>query len=199
MTSVAIVYHSGFSHTKLQAEAVARGAASLEGVETLLLTTEEASADLDKLDSADAIIFGSPTYMGSMSAEMKRFLEAGAAKWFSQAWKDKVAGAFTNSGSFSGDKLNTLVGLMISAMQQGMIFVSLGINPAPNSPDSMNSNDGPGPEALNRVGSFIGPMATSFQVNAGDAPGAGDLATAEAYGARVATITQQLLRGRSGA
>jgi NAD(P)H dehydrogenase (quinone) len=197
MTKVAIVYHSGFGHTRLQAEAVARGAAAVDGVETLFLTTEEASADIDQLDVADAIIFGSPTYMGSMSAEMKKFLEVSAAKWFSQAWKDKVAGAFTNSSSFSGDKLNTLVGMMITAMQQGMIFVSLGLHPAASDPDSMSRIEGPGPEVTNRVGSYIGPMASSFQVNAGDAPSSGDLATAQAYGHRVATITRQLVRGRT--
>jgi NAD(P)H dehydrogenase (quinone) len=196
MIKVAIVYHSGFGHTKLQAEAVHKGAASVDGVEAVLLTTEEAGANLDSLDDADGIIFGTPTYMGSMSADMKKFLEASAAKWFSQAWKDKVAGAFTNSSSYSGDKLNTLVGLMITAMQQGMIFVSLGMMPAASDPDSMNRIEGPGPEVLNRIGSYMGPMAASFQVDPGDAPSSGDIATAEAYGARVATITQQLVRGR---
>ena len=134
MIKVAVVYHSGFGHTKLQAEAVHRGAAGIDGVQALLLTAQEAGEDLDRLDDADAIIFGSPTYMGSMSAEMKKFLEAAAAKWFTLAWKDKVAGAFTNSSSFSGDKVNTLVGLMINAMQQGMIFVSLGLHPAASDP-----------------------------------------------------------------
>jgi NAD(P)H dehydrogenase (quinone) len=197
MTRVAIVYHSGFGHTKLQAQAVERGAASVEGVEAQLLTTEEASADIDRLDTADAIIFGSPTYMGTLSADMKKFLEASAPKWYTREWQDKVAGAFTNSSSFSGDKLNTLVSLMITAMQQGMIFVSLGLHPGANEPDAMNRIEGPGPAAINRVGSSIGPMGTSFQVQPGDAPSAGDLATAEAYGQRVATITRQLLRGRS--
>jgi NAD(P)H dehydrogenase (quinone) len=197
MTKVAIVYHSGFGHTKLQAEAVHKGAASIDGVEAVLLTTEEAGADIDSLDDADGIIFGTPTYMGSMSADMKKFMELSAAKWYTQAWKDKVAGAFTNSTSYSGDKLNTLVGLMITAMQQGMIFVSLGMMPAASDPDSMNRIEGPGPEVLNRIGSYIGPMAASFQVDPGDAPSTGDIATAEAYGARVATITQQLVRGRS--
>ena len=197
MTRVAIVYHSGFGHTKLQAEAVHRGAASVDGIEAQLLTTDEASADIDQLDTADAIIFGSPTYMGSMSAEMKKFLEASAAKWFTQAWKDKVAGAFTNSSSFSGDKLNTLIGMMITAMQQQMIYVSLGMMPAASDPDAMNHIQGPGPEVTNRIGSYMGPMAASFQVNPGDAPSTGDLATAEAYGQRVATITQQLVRGRT--
>ena len=199
MTTVAIVYHSGFGHTKLQAEAVYKGAMSVAGVEAVLLTAEEAGGDLDRLDETDAIIFGSPTYMGSMSAEMKKFVETAAAKWFTQSWKDKVAGAFTNSSSYSGDKLNTLVGLMINAMQQSMIFVSLGMHPATSHPDSMNHIQGPGPEVVNRLGSYIGPMAASFQVDPGDAPSTGDLATAEAYGVRVATITQQLIRGRAAA
>jgi multimeric flavodoxin WrbA len=76
-------------------------------------------------------------------------------------WKNKVAGAFTNSSSFSGDKLNTLVGLVINAMQHGMIFVGLGMLPSANKPDDMNEIAGPGPDAHNRVGSFVGPMSAS--------------------------------------
>ncbi|HHQ48886.1 MAG TPA: NADPH-dependent FMN reductase, partial [Acidobacteria bacterium] len=75
MTRIVIVYHSGYGHTKRQAEAVHRGAASVDGVNALLLNTEEAAARMEELDTADAIVFGCPTYMGSMSAEMKRFLE----------------------------------------------------------------------------------------------------------------------------
>lgn len=197
MTKVYIVYHSGYGHTKLQAEAVHRGAASVDDTEAILMTSDEAAEQLDKLDEADAIILGSPTYMGSMSADMKKFLETAAQKWFSLAWKDKVARAFTNSSSFSGDKLNTLVGLVINAMQHGMIYVGLGLHPASSDPESMNSISGPGPEVHNRNGGYIGPMSTSFQVNAGEAPSKGDLETAEVYGRRVATITGQLMRGRS--
>jgi len=192
MTKVAVVYHSGFGHTQLQAEAVYEGAASCEDTEAILMTVEEATEKLDELDKADAIIFGCPTYMGSMSADMKKFLETAAQKWFTLAWKDKVAGAFTNSSSFSGDKLNTLVGLVINAMQHGMIYVGLGLHPAASDPDSMNSIEGPGPDVLNRVGSFTGPMASSFQVNPPDAPPPGDIATAKAYGLRVAEITRKL-------
>ena len=82
-------------------------------------------------------------------------------------------------------------------MQQGMIFVSLGMMPSANKPEQMNSVTGPGPEAQNRVGSFIGPMAASFQVQPPDAPGIGDIETAEAYGQRVAEITLQFVRGRA--
>ena len=82
-------------------------------------------------------------------------------------------------------------------MQHGMIYVSLGMLPSANRRDEMNSISGPGPEAHNRVGSSIGPMSASFQVNPPAAPGKGDLETAELYGLRIATITAQFLKGRA--
>ena len=196
MSKLFVIYHSGYGHTQRQAEAVYEGAAGVAGIEAEIVTAEEAIARLDDFDEADAMIFGSPTYMGSMSADMKRFLEVAAKKWFSLAWKDKIAGAFTNSSSFSGDKLNTLVGLMINAMQHGMIYVGTAMMPAASDPDSMNSVEGPGPEVMNRVGSFAGAMATSFQVDPPGAPPQGDLDMAKAYGQRVAEITLQFVRGR---
>lgn len=197
MPNIAIVYHTTYGHTKLQAEAVQRGAQSFPGATVHLYTTEEATTAMDELDSADAIIFGCPTYMGSLSAGMKAFIEAAAKKWFTLAWKDKIAGAFTNSSSFSGDKVNTLVGLVINAMQHGMIYVSLGINPSENRPEDMKTIAGPSPEAHNRLGSFIGPMSASFQVNPPGAPCKGDLETAELYGLRIATIAAQFVKGRA--
>jgi len=197
MSKIAVIYHSTYGHTKLQAEAVLRGVQSVPSVTAQLYTAEEATARMDELDSADAIIFGCPTYMGSMSAGMKSFIEAAAKKWSAFAWKNKIAGAFTNSASFSGDKLNTLVGLVVNAMQHGMIYVGLGILPSANKLEEMSQIAGPGPNAHNRVGSFVGPMAASFQVKPPDAPGKGDLETAELYGRRVAEITLQFVRGKS--
>ena len=197
MSKIAIIYHSTYGHTKLQAEAVFRGAQSAPSIIAQHYTAEEAAARLDELDAADAIILGCPTYMGSMSAGMKIFIEAASKKWFTLAWKNKIAGAFTNSSSFSGDKLNTLVGLVINAMQHGMIFVGLGLMPSANKPEEMNRIEGPGPDANNRVGSFMGPMASSFQVNPPQAPSKGDVETAEIYGRRIAEITLQFVRGRN--
>ncbi len=196
MATVAIVYHSQYGHTELQAKAVARGAGAVDGVDVRLYTAEEAVERIDELDAADAIVLGTATYMGNISAGMKRFMEASVSKWFAAAWRNKIAGAFTNSSSFSGDKLNTLQGLVVFAMQHGMIYVGTGMFPAESDPDSMNAVAGPGPEVTNRVGSFIGPMAASFQVDPPEAPGPGDIATAERYGRRVAEVTVQFLRGR---
>ena len=196
MATVHVVYHSGFGHTKLQAEAVHRGAAAVPGTRAEIRTTDEASANLDELDQADAIIFGCPTYMGNMSADMKKFIEVAAKKWFTLAWKDKIAGAFTNSSSFSGDKLNTLIGLVINAMQHGMIYVGTGMHPSANRPEDFQHPAGPSPDALNRLGSFTGPMSASFQIAPPDAPLPGDLQTAELYGKRIAEITERWIKAK---
>jgi NAD(P)H dehydrogenase (quinone) len=192
MKKVYIVYHSGFGHTKRQAEAVHQGAAAVDGAESVLLTTEEAAERLDELDGADAIVLGCPTYMGSLSADMKQFMEVAARKWAVQAWKDKVAGGFTNSGSLSGDKLGTMESLFRNAMQHGMIWVGLGMLPSQNDREAVKTIQGPGPEVHNRNGAFAGPMASSFECGPEDAPSKGDLETAEHYGRRVAELTLRL-------
>jgi len=158
-------------------------------------TAEEATAKLDELDQADAIIFGCPTYMGSMSAGVKTFVET-AARSGSPSLEGQGGGSLYQFLLFSGDKLNTLVGLVINAMQHGMIYVGLGMMPSANPPEGMQSIAGPGPGAQNRVGSFIGPMSASFQVHPPDAPVPGDLKTARLYGARVAAITTRPFKGR---
>ncbi len=177
---IAVVYHSGFGHTKVQAEAVARGAAAVPGAEAILIPVEEAEARAAEFDAADAIVFGAPTYMGSVSAPFKAFMDWSSKVWFTQGWKDKLAAGFTNSASQSGDKLNSLIQLAVFAAQHGMVWVSVGLMPGNNS--SKGS-----PEDLNRIGSYLGAMAQS---NADEGPDKGpsrsDLATAEHLGRRVA-------------
>ena len=195
MTKVAIVYHSGNGHTQRQAEYIRNGAASVAGTEVVFLNVEAAAGQLDLLDACDAIIFGCPTYMGNVSAGMKAFQEQAVSRWFSHAWQDKIAGAFTHSANLAGDKESTLHGLMVNAMQHGMIYVSLGLAPAANEPEALAHIEGAGPNAINRVDGSIGPMAASAMVAPQDmAPG--DLQTAYLYGERVANITAQFVRGR---
>ena len=179
-TKVAVVYHSGYGHTKVQAEAVARGAAGVNGVEAVLIPVEEAVARSEELDAASAIILGAPTYMGSVSGQFKSFMDGTSKIWMAQGWKNKLAAGFTNSASQSGDKLNSLVQLAIFAAQHGMVWVSLGLLPG-------NNTSKGSPEDLNRLGSYLGAMAQS---NGDEGPEKGpsrsDLATAEHLGRRVA-------------
>ncbi|MDJ0973072.1 MAG: flavodoxin family protein [Planctomycetota bacterium] len=188
MPSVCVVYHSGFGHTKVQAEHVAKGAEAVEGTEVHLLPAEDFKAPVDHqygpewdvLMQADAIVFGCPTYMGSASAVLKQFMEHSSGAWFGAAWKDKIAAGFTNSASWSGDKLNTLQGIFIFAMQHQMVWVGLDLMPGNNSSTGT-------PEDLNRVGCFSGAMAQSNADEGPDvAPPEADRKTAEHLGRRVA-------------
>jgi multimeric flavodoxin WrbA len=168
MSNIIVVYHSGFGHTKLQAEAVARGAGAQ------VMKAEE--ADFDALAKADAIIFGSPTYMGTVSAQFKQFMDNSSKIWLAQGWKNKVAGGFTNSSSMSGDKQSTLMSLAVFAAQHGMIWIG-------SEYDSTND----------RFGSGLGAMAQSENAPASETnPPKQDLIRAENYGKRIAEITTRL-------
>lgn len=183
MTQVAIIYHSGFGHTAVLAGDVARGVEAA-GATPVLLAIESGQTNFDDFFAvaaeSDAIIFGSPTYMGTVSAAMKMFMDASAAPYFVKAWKDKLAAAFTVSGSPSGDKLNTLTTLAIYAAQHGMLWIGTGQNPG-NNDDTSAATD-----VENRLGSFIGAMAQAANDSAEVTPKTGDRATAHSLGARVA-------------
>ena len=81
MSTVAIVYHSGFGHTHALAEAIGRGAQSVSGTTVALIPVTDAEAREGDLDRADAIIFGSPTYMGGVTADFAKFIDADIPKW----------------------------------------------------------------------------------------------------------------------
>ena len=79
MSNVVVVYHSGYGHTRVMAQAVAQGVERHLGSTCQLIAVEEVEDHWDRLHHADAIIFGAPTYMGSASAPFKGFMEASAA------------------------------------------------------------------------------------------------------------------------
>lgn len=190
MTTIAIAFHSGYGHTRRQAEAVLAGAASVSGATAKLYPVDALDeAQWAELDAADAIIFGAPTYMGSASAKFKEFMDASSKRWFTQAWKNKVAAGFTTSASQSGDKLNTLIQLMVFANQQAMIWVGLDIMPG-------NNNSKGSVDDLNRLGSSSGSMAQANADQGAEAMLESDLKTAERLGARVAETAAALTRGR---
>ena len=185
MTLIAIVYHSGYGHTARQAEAVATGALTVADTNIALVKVEDVDQHWSTLEQSDAIIFGSPTYMGSASAPFKAFMDASSKAWAGQKWKDKFAAGFTNSASQSGDKLNTLQQLAVFAAQHGMIWIGLGLMPGNNTSNSS-------PNDLNRLGSYLGAMAQSNADQGPEfGPTAADLKTAEHLGSRVANICRR--------
>lgn len=106
MSKTVVVYFSGYGHTQRVAQAVAEGA----GAQLIAVDAEGNVPDSawDDLAAADAIIFGAPTYMGSVPWQFKKFADASSKAWFTRAWQDKVFGGFTVSASLNGDKQVTL-------------------------------------------------------------------------------------------
>jgi multimeric flavodoxin WrbA len=181
MAKVAVVFHSGYGHTLRMAQAVAEGA----GAELVAIDAEGNVSDAGwaTLGAADGIIFGSPTYMGSVSWQFKKFADASSKAWFGQAWKDKVFAGFTNSASLNGDKHSTLHYLFTLAMQHSGVWVGTGM--MPSNTKAAQRND------VNYLGTFAGAMAQSPSDSAPDEMLAGDLETARLFGQRVAAVTAQ--------
>jgi NAD(P)H dehydrogenase (quinone) len=186
--NIAIAYHSGYGHTAKIAEAIAKGANEISGVRAELIKVDVITdAQWEALDNADAIVFGAPTYMGGVSAQFKTFADATAKRWFALKWKDKLAAGFTNSGSYSGDKLSSLQYLSILAMQHQMLWVGVGEN-APQ----LKGTSQPSIDDVNRIGSWLGLMAQSNNESPEIQPPSGDIATAVLFGKRIAQTALRL-------
>lgn len=178
---IIIVYHSGYGHTQVVAEHLQLGIKS-RIAEVNMLNTSEALAQMDLLHEANTLVFGSPTYMGTVSADFKHFMEATGKFWYAQKWKNKLAAGFTNSSTLNGDKLNTLQQLSLFAAQHSMIWISTGILPQFEHDVAL--------EEPNGLASYLGLMTLSdnqqhtVKVRQG-------LETAVLFGERIAEVTLQ--------
>lgn len=189
MTRIAIVFYSGYGHTAKQAEAVHAGAASVEGAQVsshrIDANGELPDAAWADISAADAIIYGSPTYMGGPAWQFKKFADASSKPWFTQAWKDKVAAGFTNSASVNGDKFSTIEYLWTLSQQHAQVWVGTGLMPA--------NTKAHGPSDVNWTAGFAGALAISpSDASPDEAPRAGDLETARLHGKRVAEFAKRL-------
>jgi NAD(P)H dehydrogenase (quinone) len=118
---IAVVYHSESGNTKTVARAVAEGASTTGRVETRLMGLEE--LDQGWIEGCDAVIFGGPTYAGSPSWQMKRFLDTTDFRL-----EGKLGAVFATANHLGGGaELAELV--MISALLvRGMLVYSAGVS-----------------------------------------------------------------------
>ena len=178
MPDIAVVFHSGYGHTQRVAQAVADGA----GAELIAI---DADGNLpegawESLAAADAIVFGSPTYMGGASWQFKKFADASSKVWYTQGWKDKLFAGFTNSATMNGDKGAAMTYLWTLAMQHSGLWVSMGIMPTNNKAATRDS--------MNYVGGYAG-LLTQAPSDASPAEmHKGDFDTARAFGERIAAV-----------
>lgn len=203
-TKILVVYYSLYGHTLQLARAVAEGAKSISDTEVMLRRVEEFEVvkqkaiegneaaeqiweqqrdipvcSLDDLRAANAVIFGSPTRFGNMSAQMKQLFDSMTKLWLNGKMEGKPAGVFTSTASSHGGQETTLLTMMVPLLHLGMIILGV-----PYSVDGMI-------HAEARGGTPYGP--TTIAGGKGELqPKPEDLAIARSLGKRIAEVTAKL-------
>ncbi|UBT80449.1 flavodoxin family protein [Pseudomonas amygdali] len=183
MSKIAIVFHSGYGHTQRVAEHVQKGVAAAGATVDMVAIDAEGNipdAAWETLKAADGIIFGSPTYMGNVSWQFKKFADASSKPWYAMEWKGKVAAGFTNSSTLNGDKQSTIGYLATLAAQHKMLWTGTGMHPSNHKAATRDD--------LNHLGGYLGLLVTSPSDASVDEMIPGDLKTAEAFGTNVADV-----------
>lgn len=144
---VLIVYYSMYGHIHKMAQAVAEGVNSVDGAEAVLrrvpetlplevlekmgavdaqkAMTDIALGTVDELESADAVIFGTPTRFGNMCGQMRQFLDATGQLWAKGALVGKVGSVFASSNTQHGGQESTILSFHNTLLHQGFIIVGL--------------------------------------------------------------------------
>jgi NAD(P)H dehydrogenase (quinone) len=203
MAKILVLYYSAWGHTERMAQAMAEGARSVAGTEVTIkrvpeLVPEEIArksgmkldqpapiATIDELADYDAVIFGTPTRFGNMTAQMRNFLDQAGALWTKGALVGKVASVFTSTGTQHGGQETTITSFHSTLLHLGMIIVGLPYSFA-------------GLTRMDQVtgGSPYG-ATTLANVDGSRQPSENELAGARFQGRHVAAITATLERGRS--
>jgi NAD(P)H dehydrogenase (quinone) len=187
MSRIVIVFHSGFGHTERVAEYIRIGAQAAGAA--LELVGIDAHGNVpdnawETLKQADCIIFGSPTYMGGVSWQFKKFADASSKPWYNMEWKGKIAAGFTNSATLNGDKESTIGYLSTLAAQHKMLWTGTGMHPSNHKEATRND--------LNHLGGYRGLLVTSPSDASVEEMITGDLITAEAFGTNVAEVVKSV-------
>lgn len=151
MVKVNIIFHSIYGHIYKMAEAVAAGAREVEGAEVKIYQVpetlpEEVLVKMGAIETkklfahipvltrdmyeevfagADALIFGTPTRYGMMTAQMRTVFDGLGGLWSRDALVGKVGSVFTSSGTQHGGQESTILTSHVTLLHLGMIIVGL--------------------------------------------------------------------------
>ena len=142
MTKVLVLYYSSYGHIETMANAVAEGVrrAGAEAVVKRVpeLVPEDVAkksgfkldqkapiATVAELADYDAVIFGTPTRFGNMTAQMKNFLDQAGGLWMQGKLVGKVGSVFTSSATQHGGQESTILGFVPTLLHHGMVVVGL--------------------------------------------------------------------------
>jgi NAD(P)H dehydrogenase (quinone) len=142
MTKVLVLYDSSYGHIETMAGAVAEGVreagaeATVKRVPGIVpeavarqsgIRLDQAApiATVDELPEYDAIVFGTPTRFGNMTAQMRNFLDQTGGLWMKGALIGKVGSVFTSSATQHGGQESTILTFIPTLMHHGMVVVGL--------------------------------------------------------------------------
>jgi NAD(P)H dehydrogenase (quinone) len=117
MGKILVLYYSQEGHTRKMAELVAEGAASLSDTEVRLKSIQEAGRE--DIYWCEGLALGSPTYLGTVASEMKKFWEGLLPDW--QKLDGKIGCAFSSEGGWGGGAELTCQALMTIMMNFGFL------------------------------------------------------------------------------
>ncbi|MDE2309362.1 MAG: NAD(P)H:quinone oxidoreductase [Betaproteobacteria bacterium] len=204
MTKVLVLYYSMYGHIEALAQAVAKGAREVEGASAVIKRVPEIIpedraraigvkldqpapiATTDELPDYDAIIFGTPTRFGNMTAQMRNFLDQTGGLWMKGALIGKVGSVFTSSATQHGGQESTILSFHTTLLHQGMVIVGVPYSCA----DQMRTDEitGGSPYGASTIAGGDGKRM----------PSANELGIARFQGKHVAQIARQLLLGKQG-
>lgn len=118
MPEILIAYSSRTGNTETLALAIAKGVEEEGGTPVVKKAADVTREDMVK---ADGLIFGSPVYFGSPTAELKDLIDRSVA--VRRKLKDKVGAAFTTSGNDTGGKETTLLSILMAFLIHEMVIV----------------------------------------------------------------------------
>lgn len=200
---VNVIFHSVYGHVWKMAEAIAAGAKEA-GADVLVLQVKETLSDdiiakmgaldakkafahvpvatLDDLSEPDAVIFGTPTRFGNMSAQMRAFLDSTGGLWMKGALIGKVGSVFASTATQHGGQESTILSFHTTLLHHGMVIVGLPYSEQRQM--TMSEISGGSPYG-----------ATTIASPAGDrTPSENELAMARFQGKHVAGIAGRLFR-----
>ncbi len=117
MPKVLIVYYSRTGNTKEMAELIAEGVRREKDVEVEVKAVQDTK--VEELLDFDGIVIGSPTYFGSMAAEVKKLIDDSVK--FHGKLEGKVGGAFSSSGNIAGGNETTIMDILKALLIHGMM------------------------------------------------------------------------------
>ena len=142
MAKVLVLYYSSYGHIETMAYAVAEGA-SEAGAQVVVkrvpeLVPEDVArksgfkldqqapiATVQELPDYDAIVFGTGTRYGNMTAQMKNFIDQTGGLWARGALVGKVGSVFSSSGTQHGGQESTILTFHPVLLHLGFVIVGL--------------------------------------------------------------------------